>query len=457
MFKRMVKTFTTKRDLTTGSISKNIWFLAVPMMVSNVLQTALSIIDMIWVGRLGADALAAVAMCSSVIFVVMSVFMGIGAGVMAMVARGAGKKDYKEASYAATQSFVLGAFASILLGIIGFFFSRQFLLVIGAGEHLANLGTPFLEITMICSVVFIFLGLSNIVLQAAGDAFTPMVVMVIVTLLNIVLAPFLIFGIGPFPRLEIAGAALATVIVQLIGVLISFEVLFRGRSHLKMHLHNLIPDYGVMGKMIGIGIPAAVQLALRSIMGVFFMWIVAAFGVAAIAAYGVGLRLNMIVIMPGFGFANAAATLVGQNLGAHDPKRASQSAWLAAIYYMIVMLVLGLAFIIFAPYWILIFNNDPEVVRMGADFMRITSTTFIFVALGLVLGRAQNGAGDTMVPLIINIVALWIVQVPLALIFAYAMGMGIMGVWYAIAIAPVVGGLLSVYFFQRGGWQHKRI
>jgi Na+-driven multidrug efflux pump len=161
--------------------------------------------------------------------------------------------------------------------------------------------------------------------------------------------------------------------------------------------------------------------------------------------------------MPGFGFANAAATLVGQNLGAHNPKRASQSAWLAALYYLIFMAVLGVLFIVFAPYWILIFNNDPAVVQMGADFLRITSTTFIFIALGLVLGRAQNGAGDTMVPLIINLVALWFIQVPLAFLLAYTAGMGIKGIWYAVAIAPVVGGLLSVYFFQRGGWQHKKV
>ena len=266
----------------------------------------------------------------------------------------------------------------------------------------------------------------------------------------------MIFGIG-FPRLGVNGAALATVLARGIGVVIAFWVLFRGSSVIHLKLRNVKVNFGLIWRISRIGVPSSIQMSLRSLMGVVLMAIVAKYGTYAVAAYGVGLRIMMLVLMPAFGLAMAAATLVGQNLGARDPERAHLSAWAATRFTMLIMGTVGIIFFLLAPDLIRLFNPNPQVVAIGTAYLRTTSFGYIFIALGIVLGRSLNGAGDTTSPMVITFISLWCLQIPLALLLPGRFHLGIAGVWWAILISTVVNGSLITAWFQRGRWKLKEI
>ncbi|MCU0641762.1 MAG: MATE family efflux transporter [Candidatus Margulisbacteria bacterium] len=452
MIGRFYRRFTRERDLTSGSLPKAIWILAIPMMLGNMLQAAFNLVDMIWVGRLGPDALAAVSMSGSILMVLMFVMIGVGVGTTALVARSIGAKEKAKADHYAMQSLLLGLIGSAVFGLIGYFLSPLLLALLGADRAVAALGTGYMQIMFIGVVVMFFMFLISAVLQGAGDALTPMIILAISVLLNIVLDPLLIFGIG-FPKMGVNGAAWATVIAEGIGSLVALEVLLRGRSRVHVRLADFRVDWGAMGRILSIGLPASVQMSLRGLMGIALITIVARFGMAAVAAYGVVLRINMIAMMPGFALANAAGTLVGQNLGAKKPERAVASSWLALGYYLLITLLLGVLFFVFPEPLMLIFNDQAGVVTVGVELLRYTAVGLPFLAVGLVLGRAINGSGDSLPTAFFTLVALWFVQVPLA--FYLAGRLGLTGIWVAILIAQVVLALLNYGWFQTGFWQRK--
>lgn len=457
MIRKIFYKFQKERDLTQGSIAKNIWILAVPMLISNGLQSAFNIVDMFWVGRLGPTALAAVAMSGSILMIVMFLMMGVSVGTTAMVARFIGQKRKDEADHIAMQSLLMGFVLSLVLAVFGYFVSPWFLRLLGAAPEVVHLGSGYMQILFLGVMVMFYMFLVSAILQGAGDALTPMLILVIATFINIVLDPLFIFGIGFFPRLGVNGAALATVLAEAVGSLIALEVLLRGRSRLQVRINDLKIDWHGMWRILRIGMPAALQMSLRGLVGIVLMAVVSSFGTAAIAAYGVGLRLNMLALMPGFALGMAAGTLVGQNLGAKQLERSNTSAWTAVFYYAIFMVILSILFISFAPQIILIFNNSPEVIRIGSLYLRITAWGYVFVALGIVLNRALSGAGDTISPTIITFVSLWLFQIPLAIFLAKIPYLGVKGIWYAILIAYLVQGLLTAFWFQVGKWKHKPI
>ncbi len=457
MIKKLFLRFQKERDLTSGSISKGIWILAIPMIVSNLFQTAFNLVDMAFVGRLGSAALAAVSMGGQILMVVMFLMIGVAAGTTAMVARAVGAKNQAKADNVAMQSLILGFFGSIIFAVIGYLISPWLLEILGAGPEVIQAGTGYLRITFAGVLVMFYMFLIAAILHGAGDAATPMVILGISTVINIVLDPLMIFGIGFFPKLGVNGAAWATVIARGIGAAIALEVLLRGRSRVHVRMKYLKADPDAIWRIMRIGLPASAQMTLRGLVGIVLIAVVAGFGTEAVAAYGVGIRLFMIAMMPGFALGMAAGTLVGHNLGAKLPGRAARSAWTAVGYYSIFMFAIAFLFIIFAQYLILIFNNDPNVVKMGTSFLRITSWGYFFIAFSLILNRALSGAGDTVSPMIFTFIALWMVQIPLAIYLSRMPQLGINGVWIAILAAYVVQAFITTAWFQVGRWKHKKV
>ncbi|MFH1781856.1 MAG: MATE family efflux transporter, partial [Patescibacteria group bacterium] len=335
-------------------------------------------------------------------------------------------------------------------------FAPYMLRILGADPGVVAIGEGYLRIISLGMVPFFFMFVFMAILQGAGDSFTPNIVYVISTILNIILDPIMIFGIG-MPAMGVPGAALATVIAEIVAVVIGLEILLKGRSHIHIKLHHFIPDYSYIWRIIKIGIPATAQMSLRSLMMVVFMGIVASFGTYAIAAYGVGMRLFMLTLVPGFALANAAAALVGQNLGANKPERAAASAWSAVFYYFIFSLVLTVLGYIFAPNLIRIFNNNPIVVDIGTQYIRIYVFGMLFAPFALILGRAMGGAGDTLSPLIITFIALWIIQIPVAVILSRMPAFGLNGIWIAMVFGSFVLAIISVFWFNMGKWKLKKV
>ncbi|NQS99727.1 MAG: MATE family efflux transporter [Candidatus Omnitrophica bacterium] len=445
-----------KLDLTEGNTARNIWVLAFPMMLGNILQTAFNMIDMIWVGRLGPEAIAAVAMSGVVIMVIITLIMGIATGTQSLISRYTGAGNLRQAEAVATQTLIIGAIASVILVGIGLIFARPILQILGAQAEVLQLGTAYLKIILVGGLVMVYLFLINSIFRATGDAFTPMLLMVGATVLNIVLDPLMIFGIG-FPRMGVAGAALATVLSRGIASLVGMYFLLRGFSRLKLSIARFKINLKIMLQIIKVGFPNSVHMSLRSIVGLILMAIVARYGSYAIAAYGIGLRVFSVVIMPGFALATSAATLVGQNLGARKLTRAVTSARQAAGFYTVLMGVAAVAFFIFSPRLISIFNTQPEIIKLGSEYLKITCFSYVFIAQGLVLGRALMGAGDTIMPMIIAAFTLLGIQIPLALLLTNQAQIGLSGVWWAILISSVLQGVLTIAWFNRGSWQLKKI
>lgn len=444
------------RDLTEGSIAKNIWYLALPMMVGNVLQDLFNIVDMIFVGKLGPAAIAAVSMSGILLMLVMTVAIGISTGTVALVARHFGAKQQEQAENVAIQAVFVGILSSVVLGVLGYLLAAPVLRLLGAGKDVVPLGTSYIQITSVGAIT-IFLGISlNSALRGAGDAVTPMKILVLSTVLNIGLDPLLIFGIWKFPRLGVAGSALATVISRGVGLLLLLRVFLSGHSLLHLKWRRIRVDTEVIKRMIKIGVFGSLQMLIRNISALILIRIVAIYGTSAVAAYGIGMRLRMMVMMPGMGLANASATLVGQNLGAKQPKRAGKSAWLTTGFYEVFMVSVGVLFIIFAKDLIRIFNTDPQVIQLGTTYLRFLAPTFVFMALSIVLGRAMNGAGDTFSPMNITAVSFLGFRLPLAYVFAQVLKLATTGIWAGIAVSNVVQGSAMAWWFKKGKWKSNQ-
>ena len=442
-----------KNDLTKGSIPKSVWKLALPIMISVILHNAFNIVDMIFVGRLGPEAIAAVAMGGIFFGIIMIALIGISIGTTAMIARAIGAKDIKEAEDIAVQSLFMGVIGSIALGLLGYFLAEPMLILFGASGKVISLGASYIRILSLGSITMFLLFLISAILRGAGDAFLPMKFLVLSTGLNIVLDPILIFGMFGFHALGVQGSALATVIARAAGTMWGLWAIFNGHAIIHLKIKESRLRLSTMLQMIRTGTFAALQMAARNISGLILMRIVAVFGTFAVAAYGIGMRVLMLVMMPGFAFAQSATTLVGQNLGADRPKRAEKSAWLATGFFGIMAIIFTATFAIFAKKIIAIFNTHPEVIRIGSLYLRFLSFTFIFMACSIVLGRAFMGAGDTLSPLIITSISLFVFQIPLAFLLSKNFNMNTNGIWLAIAISNVVQGVVMAIWFKKGTWK----
>ncbi|MCX6997990.1 MAG: MATE family efflux transporter [Kiritimatiellaeota bacterium] len=443
--------------LTEGSLLRALHRLATPMLVGAVLSNLHSVINLFWVGRLGPNAVAAVAVGGAIMMLLFPALMGLSTGTVALVARaiGAGRRD--EAAAAAGQSLTLALVLGLLSGLLGWHYSDACFRLLGAAPELLADGEAYLRVNLLGSFTLFLLIIASAALQGAGDTRTPMWVGLIANGLNIVLDPLLIYGLGPVPALGVRGAALASVIAQALAAVLAVGVLFDGRATLHISWPQCRPRLALAWRILRIGIPGSGQMLSRSLMGAVLMRIVAGCGTAAVAAYGTGLRFHMLILMPAFALGGAAATLVGQNLGAGKPGRARQAAWLATALDVVIMLAVSGLLAAFAPALIRAFNRDPDVVRIGASYLRIVSPFYVFAAFGVIIGRALNGAGDSLAPMIITILSLWGLQVPLALWLVRWWQPATTGVWWAIGLASAVNGLLMTLWFETGRWQRRQV
>jgi len=445
------------RDLTEGSIIRNIFALALPAMVSNIFQTILGLIDMTFVSRLGTSSIAAVGLSESVMFLIMTVAISINIGTIALVARfvGAGEKDY--ASRIAIQSMAFGMIISGFLAFVGFFAARPLLELLGAQLEVIEIGQQYLRVLFLGIATLFLSFLANGIMQGSGDTFTPMVINGIAVVWNIIFAPLLIFGIGFFPKMGVRGAALATVMARGVSFSISLFILVKGYSRLKLPLSGFRIEFRIIWRIIRIAFPAAIEMLMRSSAYFIFMKIVAIYGTITVAAYVVGGRLDSLVWMPGFALATASSTLVGQNLGAGKPERAERSAWTTVGIYALIMVFFGIIFYILAPILIGFFDHSEEVIQIGTNYLRTIVFGYLFLAAALILSRSLNGAGDTISPMLTTFVSSLGAQTTTALLFLKYTNLASDGLWLAMVIATVVHATIISSWFKIGRWKQKSV
>lgn len=441
------------RDFTKGSIGIAIILLAVPMILEMIMESVFAVVDVFFVARLGPTAIAIVGITESMMFIVYAVAMGIGVGGMAMVARRIGEKDPEGAARSATHAIYMGLGVALVMGIAGIVFAPQFLTWLGAEEEVVREGTLFTRLMLGGNFVVVFLFLLNSIFRGAGDAALAMRVLWTANILNVILDPLLIFGIGPFPELGVTGAAVATLIGRGTGVLLAAYYLFCGTKHFSIKRIHWKFEADRFLRLFKLSRLAVLQFLIGTTSWLGLMVVLAGFGSQAVAGYTIAIRVVIFGLLPAIGLANAAATLVGQNLGAKQPERAERSVWKAAAYNAAFQTTIGLIFVIFAAPISLIFTDDPVVLQHATDGLRIISYGFLFYAVGMVLETSFNGAGDTWTPTYLNLFVFWLFEVPLAYVLAYHFDLKTHGVYWAITIAFSVLAVASAILFKRGKWK----
>jgi len=448
----------TQRDFTKGSIPAALIILAIPMILEMSMESLFAIVDTFFVSKLGTEAIAVVSLTESILVLTYAVAIGLAIGATATVARRFGEQDKEGAARTATHVVYLGIIVAVVMGAAGVIFAPQLLHLLGAEPHVIELGTPFMRIMLGTNAVIVFLFLLNGIFRGAGDAAIALRVLIIANLLNIFFCPMFIFGIGPFPELGVTGAAVATVCGRGIGVMYAAWALFirkNGRLHVRGDHWKF--DSTLLWSLMSLSSTAVLQFLIATLSWTGLVMIVAGFGSVAIAGYQIGLRVIMFVLLPAVGLANAAATLVGQNLGAEQPDRAERSVWTAGFLNAGILGIAGLFFIIFPGLVINIFTQDPEVAAYGRDCLRIVGYGYAFYGLGMVMESSFNGAGDTWTPTYLNFFVFWLFEIPLAYLLANRLGWGPQGVFWAITISFSILAVTSALLFKRGKWKLKKV
>ena len=445
------------QDYTTGSLNRAILLLAVPMILEMVLESLFAVVDIFWVGRLGANAVATVGLTETMLSLVFAVAMGLSLSTTAMVARRIGEKDPEGAAVAGVQAIALGLFISLSIGIPCFFYAPNLLRLMGASPEIIATGSGYTRICLGGSCAVLMLFLNNAIFRGAGDAAIAMRLLWVSNIINLVLDPCLIFGWGPFPRLGVTGAAVATLTGRSIGVLYQFYRLMHGTERLRILRRQVRLQLDVLWRLLRVSLTGILQFAIAHTSWIGLVRIVSIFGSAALAGYTIGIRVVIFVILPSWGLSNAAATLVGQNLGAGKPERAEKAVWRTGLYNVIFLGVVGVFFIAFAEHVVRLFTSDPEVVPLGAACLRIVSYGNLGYAYFMVMMQAFNGAGDTVTPTIVNFFGFWLLEIPLAYCLAIPLHMRSNGAFFAIAIAESAMAATSAILFKRGKWKLKKI
>ena len=446
-----------RHDYTTLPLGRAILLLAVPMVLEMAMESVFAVVDMFWVSKLGADAIATVMFTESMLIIIYAFAMGLAMGAAAIIARRIGEKDPHAAARAAVQAIAIGLGLSVVVGVAGALAAPKLLAAMGASPQVIAMGTNFTRVMLGGSVTVILLFLINASFRGAGDPTISMRTLVLANGINIVLGPLLVFGVGPFPRMGVTGAAVATTIGRGIGVLYQLNALRAGRGHLAVRREHLRIDTGVIATIMRLSSTAIFQAFIGTTSWVALIRIVARFGSTAVGGYGVAMRVVLFALLPSWGMANAAATLMGQNLGAGRPDRAEQAVWRAALYNLVFLGGTGLLFVLFGEQIVRGFSSDPAVVRYGAQALRIISAGFLFYAYGMVLTQAFNGAGDTWTPTLINLFCFWLWEIPLAWLLAQPLGFGPTGVFVSVLVGFSSMAVVSVVLFRRGRWKRVKV
>ena len=448
----------SQQDFTEGSIRRAIFLLAVPMVLEMAMESLFGIVNVYWVAHLKKDAVvAAVGITESLLTLVFAVAMGLSMATIAMVARRTGEKDQAGASVASVQAILVGIVVSVPIGLIGVFFTPQLFRLMGASAEVIEAGTGYGRVILGANVVIMMLFLNNAVFRGAGDAAIAMRALWFANIVNLVLDPCFIFGLGPFPELGVTGSAIATTIGRGLGVLYQFYMLTSGKGRIKIHLRQARLNVEVMLRLLRVSVGGMFQFLVATASWLGLMLIVTKFGDAAIAGYTIAIRIIIFALLPSWGMSNAAATLVGQNLGAGKPERAERSVWVTGFTNMIFLGVVTVVFTVFAEPVIRIFTQEEAAVRYGTDALRFISFGYIFYAYGMVMVAAFNGAGDTTTPTLINLFCYWLFQIPLAYTLAFHTGLGARGIFVAITIAETTIAVVGMLAFRRGRWKTRKI
>jgi putative MATE family efflux protein len=447
----------SRRDYTAGSLNRAILLLAVPMVLEMVLESLFAVVDVFWVGRLGANAVATVGLTESMLSLVFAVGMGLSLSTTAMVARRIGEKDRESAAVAAVQAIALGIIVSLAIGLPCFFLAPRLLRLMGASAEIISVGSGYTRICLGGSFAVLLLFLNNAIFRGAGDAAIAMRLLWVSNIINLVLDPCLIFGVGPFPRMGVTGAALATFTGRSIGVIYQFYRLLKGTERIHILVRHLRLQFDVLWRLVRVSLTGILQFAIAHTSWIGLVRIVSVFGAAALAGYTIAIRIVIFVILPSWGLSNAAATLVGQNLGAGKPERAETAVWRTGLYNMIFLGTVGVFFVLFAEPVVRLFTQDPEVVPLAASCLRIVSYGNIGYAYGMVMLQAFNGAGDTVTPTIVNFFGFWLLEIPLAYGLAIRMQMQSKGAFWAIVVAEGAIAGASAILFKQGRWKRQKI
>jgi putative MATE family efflux protein len=443
-------------DFTRVPVSRAVILLAVPMVLEMSMESLFAVVDIFWVSRLGSEAVATVGLTESMLAIIYAVAMGLSAAATALVARRFGEQNREEAASTAVQAIAVGILAALVLGVAGAIMAPTLLSAMGAAEETVRTGSSYTAVMLGGNVTIMLLFIVNAIFRGAGDAAAAMRTLWVANLLNLALGPCFIFGWGPFPRLGVTGAAVATNIGRGLGVVYQFVSLVRGRRLVVARRHWRL-DTAKMRALLRLASTASLQTLIETASWLGLVRIVANFGSAALAGYTIAIRVVIFALLPAWGMANAATTLVGQNLGAGQPERAERSVWVTALYNFLFLGAVAILFVALPDPIIRWFTTEPDVVLYAVDCLRFVSLGFVFFAYGMVMVQAFNGAGDTVTPSIINFVCFWLMKIPLAYAFAIGMNMGPHGVYVAVSIAYAMQSIISIFLFRRGRWKTRRV
>jgi len=447
----------TEQDFTEGKLSRAILLLSIPAVLEMIMESVFVIVDIYFVSKLGADAVATVGITESMITIIYAISIGLGTATTSMVSRRIGEKNKSAASRTAFQAILTGLIVSIAIAVPGVIFSRNLLEMMGASQAIVEEMSGYTRIMLGGNVVIMMLFIINAIFRSAGDAAVAMKVLWIGNIINIVLDPCMIFGLGPFPELGVTGAAVATNIGRGTAVLVQFYLLFFGNKRIRLSRKDLAVDFRLMFKLIKLSTGSIGQNLIGTSSWIAMVRIISIFGSEVVAGYTIAIRIIGFTILPSWGISNASATLVGQNLGAKKPDRAEKAVWVTGWVNMILLGIIGAVLVAFPDHFIRLFIDNENVIKTGVSGLRIISIGFIAYGLGMVLVNSFNGAGDTSTPLKINILAFWMIEIPLAWFLAKSEGLNENGVFIAIVVAETLMTIIAWLVFRRGKWKLKEV
>lgn len=447
----------TDIDYTTAPLSRAIFFLAIPMVLEMVMESVFVLVDVFFVAKLGTDAVAAVGLTESVITTVYAIAVGLTMAITAMVARRIGEKDPDQAAHTAVQAIYIGVAISIPISLVGVFFSEDILNLMGGSDSLVQTGSGYTTILIAGNATIMLLFVINAVFRGSGDVILAMRSLWLANSINIVLDPCLIFGIGPFPEMGVTGAAVATTIGRGLGVVFQLWILFGGRGRIKIQRKHLSLNLPVITRLLRVSLGGVLQYLIATASWIGLVRIIALFGSSVIAGYTIAIRIISFTFLPSWGIANAASTLVGQNLGAKNHERAEKAVWKIAFINLIFLAGVSLILVLIPQTLVQLFTDDGGIIPYAKDCLFYIAICYPFLAYGLVLVQAFNGAGDTYTPTVINFFCYWLFQIPCAYFLAVHLDQEAKGVFIAIAVAESLIALVAILVFRRGKWKHRKI
>jgi len=445
----------TEQDFTQGSLNRAIFLLAVPMVLEMMMESVFAVVDIYFVSRLGADAVATVGITESMVTIVYAIGVGLSMATTAVVSRRIGEKNPQGAARAAFQSILTGLFISFLIAIPGIVYAKDLLKLMGTSEIIYTQMWGYTAVMLGGNAVIMLLFIINAVFRSAGDAAISMRVLWIANIINIILDPLLIFGMGPFPALGVTGAAVATTTGRGLAVIYQLYLLFGGKKRVRLTIADITVDWKLIRHLLRLSMGGVGQYIIATSSWIGLMRIVSEFGSNVVAGYTIAIRVVVFSMLPSWGISNAAATLVGQNLGAKQPGRAEKSVWAVGKVNVIFMGLISLVLILIPSVFVKLFISDPEVINHGANSLRIISYGFIAYGFGMVMVQALNGAGDTLTPTRINLFCFWLLEIPLAWALAIYFGVAQPGVYWAIVVSETAMTLSAAWFFKKGKWKMK--